>query len=242
MSSQNILEKLIDFPRIFHLPHKPNAQRSDLIASQEDVKVIFDNEETIVEEKLDAANSGILFSEEGNFSIRNRNNILNKGKTGHLRGPAKMQFAPIYNWAYENRDKFETLNNNLGFEVSVFGEWMVALHGVKYDKLPSWFIPYELYDWEHKKFISHKIVRKSLQEAGFVTVPLLHEGRLPNWEIFDKFCAEKSPYSTTDLREGVVVKVSDEKYLTHRFKMVRRGFIQGCHWNERALTKNKLCD
>lgn len=237
----NILDILPDFPRIFHLPHNPNAQRSDLIASQDDVKVIFENDNTIVEEKIDAANSGIVFY-ENNPVIRNRNNILNKGKTGHLRGPAKMQFASIYNWCYQNLDKFETLNNNLGFEVSVYGEWLYALHGIKYDKLPSYFIPYELYDWENRKFISTKITRAALQEAGFEVTPLLHEGRLPNWEIFDKFCAENSPFSTTDLREGVVVKVSDDKYLTHRFKMVRRGFIQGCHWNERALTKNKLCD
>lgn len=236
----NILDILPDFPRIFHLPHNPNAQRTDLIASQDDVKIIFENDNTEVSEKVDGANSGIFFGEDSNFVIRNRNNILNKGKTGHLRGPAKMQFAPIYNWCYENKDKFEALNNYLGFAVSAYGEWTLALHGIKYDKLPSYFIPFELYDWENKKFVSTKITRIALEKVGFVIVPLLHEGRLPNWEILDKFCAENSPFSTTDLREGVVVKVSDDKYLTHRFKMVRRGFIQGCHWSSRSLTKNKL--
>ena len=230
---------LPDFPRIFHLPYKPNAQRTDLIASEKDVQVIFDNDNVEVTEKVDGANSGVIFY-DGNPIIRNRNHFLAKGKTGHLRGPAKMQFAPIYNWCYENRDKFETLNNILGFEVSIYGEWLLALHGIKYDKLPCYFIPYDLYDSESNQFLSTKIATKSLKEAGFDTTPVLHEGRLPNWEIFDTFCSEKSIFSSTDIREGVVVKISNDRYLTNRFKMVRQGFIQGCHWNERALTKNKL--
>ena len=40
-------------------------------------------------------------------------------------------------------------------------------------------------------------------------------------------------------REGVIVKVSDGEVITHRFKMVRQGFDQGCLLGD-EIKKNKL--
>lgn len=234
------LSKILpDFPRTQHLAHKPNAHRSDLVASEEECKIIFESDNVELTTKVDGANVGICFY-EGNPVIRNRNNILNKGKTGHLRTPAKLQFASIYNWAYENLEKFEKLNELAGFDVTLYAEWLYALHGIKYDKLPSYLIVFDLYDWEAEKYICPIRSRDLVTKAGFEFVPLLHKGKVPNWEVFDKFCQEQDPFSTTDRREGVYVKVSDGKYITRRFKIVRHDFIQGCHWSKTAIKRNKL--
>lgn len=241
MSSQrNILIRLPEYPRTRHLSHNPNAARNDLIASEKECSIIFENNNTYLECKIDGASAAIHYDENGIFTIRNRNNILSKGKTGHLRTPAKLQFAPIYNWAYDNLSKFEKLKELSGFNYSIFGEWLYALHGIHYDKLPSYFIPYDLYDWTNGQFLDTGKTRQFLSEAEFNLPPLLHQGRVLSWAIFDTLCQEQSPFSTTDRREGVYVKVSDGKYITHRFKIIRSGFIQGEHWSNKKLTKNRL--
>ena len=116
----NPTKLLPDYPRTQHLHYKPNAQRLDSIASEKECAVIFENENTFVEEKVDGANCGICYY-ENNPIIRNRSNILQKGKSGHLRTPAKIQFAPLWNWFYENSHKFVMLNDLCGFEASIYG-------------------------------------------------------------------------------------------------------------------------
>lgn len=236
MNPQKLLP---DYPRTFHLNYKPNAQRNDLICSEKECHVIFEAEHVVFEEKVDGASLAVHF--DGNsFIVRNRNNFLQKGKSGHLRTPAKLQFASVWNYLYDNLDKFSKLNKLLGCEVSLYGEWLLALHGVRYDKLPSYLIPYDIYDYTVGKYIDPLEARKYLIESGFTVTPLLHSGKIPNYEFLEKFMQEKSPFSTTDLREGIYIKISDGKYITHRFKWVRSDFIQGCHWSQRVLVKNKL--
>jgi atypical dual specificity phosphatase len=235
----NPLKLLPEYPRTRHLFYKPNAQRLDLIATEKECEPVFTNENTFVEEKVDGANCGICFY-EGNPVIRNRSNILQKGKSGHLRTPAKLQFAPIWNYCYEMRENFEKLNNLSGFYASVYGEWLYALHGIRYDGLPCYFMVYDVYDWEKGQFIRTDWARAWLEESGFNVVPLLHRGKVESCEQLEKFMAEKSLFSTIDLREGIYIKVCDNETITYRFKWVRPDFIQGCHWSARRLTKNKL--
>ena len=235
----NPTKLLPEYPRTRHLCYKPNAQRLDLIADAKECEVILSNENTTIEEKVDGANCGISFYED-NPIIRNRSNILQKGKSGHLRTPAKLQFAPIWNWFYENREKFEKLRDLCGYEPSIYGEWLYALHGIEYDALPGYFMAYDLYDWEKNYFVQTKQARQLLTDAGFIITPLLHSGKVPSYAFLEKFMEEKSLFSTTDKREGLYIKVCDDNQVTHRFKWVRHDFIQGCRWDERKLTKNRL--
>lgn len=230
---------LPDYPRTHHLAYKPNAQRLDLIATDKESQIVLNEENTFIEEKLDAANCGICLF-EGNPIIRNRNNILQKGKSGHLRTPAKIQFAPLWNWFYENVEKFKILNELCEFEASVYGEWLYALHGIEYDSLPCYFIAYDIYDWEKSYYIKTERSRDLLDQAGFKLPPLLHKGKLPNYESIEKFMEGKSEFSSLDKREGIYIKISDNEKVTHRFKCVRHDFIQGGRWDHKKITKNRL--
>jgi atypical dual specificity phosphatase len=245
MKKPSLKTILPEFPRIPHLPYKANAAPGDIIAGEEEVNELFTTlrlkvpvHEMFVEEKVDGANSAICLHED-NPIIRNRTHILNKGF--HKDTPAKKQFLRIWNWFYENKAKFERLNEACGFSAGVYGEWLYALHGIRYDKLPSYFIAYDVYDWEQGRFLNTLEARYQLGVAGFDVVPLLLQG---SFGIFDQqlevLCNRGSQYSTTDLREGVVVKVCDDDKVLHRFKMIRSDFVQGCNWNEEELTKNKL--
>jgi len=228
---------LPDYPRTQHLPCKPNAIKSDLVASDRDAQVIFESPYTYIEEKVDGSHCAMCYYDEHPI-IRNRSNILKKG---HLkRTPAKMQFSSVFNWFYENKDKFEKLNSVMGSPISVYGEWMFALHGIRYDLLPTYFIAYDLYDWKKHYFLDSGFSRRVLSDAGFETPQLVHQGIVLSWEFLEKLCHEPSPYSSTDRREGLYVKVSDGEKVVSRFKMVREDFVQGCNWDDKKVNRNGL--
>jgi len=227
---------LPDFPRTRHLPFNPNAKRDDLIASEEECRIIFESEYVYVEEKVDGANSGFTIH-EGEPVIRNRNHILRKGySSGRTAG--KMQFAPAWNFFYENRGKFEDLFEMLESEVGVFGEWLYLVHGIRYTKLPAYFMVFDLWNPEGY-WIDTERVREACDLAGFHLTPLLHKGPVPSYEFLAKLCQEQSPYCD-GRREGVYVKVCDGDRVIHRFKMVRHDFIQGEFWQKNVMEKNKL--
>jgi hypothetical protein len=227
---------LPQYPRTKHIPWKPNAARDDLIATIEECQILFQTDRVEVTEKVDAANCGMALYED-EAVIRNHNHVLRKGYFKDT--PAKQQFANVWNWFYENKKLFETLNDLAG-PVAVFGEWMVAQHGLEYDLLPSLFLTYDLYDYESHQFVASATARKYLIDAGFVVVPQLHYGSLSSFEQLELLANQPSPYTTKGNREGVYVKVSDDRWITHRFKMVRQDFVQGSLWNENELKKNSL--
>ena len=99
---------------------------------------------------------------------------------------------------------------------------------------------YDIYDWEKCQFVQTGRASTLLTQADFNIVPLLHQGKVPSYEFLEKFMGEKSPFSTTDRREGLYIKVCDDWKIIERFKWVRSDFIQGSRWDERKITKNHL--
>ncbi len=227
---------LPEFPRTLHLPYKPNTQHGDLVANEADV--IFRSPHVYVEEKIDGASAGMALIDEHPI-IRNRNHILKKGFVKET--PAKKQFTSIWGWFYENKKLFEFLDViTSGRGVTVYGEWMWAQHGLYYDQLPSWFIAYDLFCHDLGEFVETHVARTCLQKAGFAVPPLLHSGPVKSYEQLEELSLQPSPFTTQGPREGVYIKISDGTLVTHRFKMVRQGFVQGGLWSEMQLQKNKL--
>ena len=124
--------------------------------------------------------------------------------------------------------------------VTVYGEWMWAQHGMYYDLLPDWFIAYDVFNHEMQQFMPTPVVRSALTCAGFAVPPMLKRGHLENYEQLEELAFQPTDFATDALREGVYVKVTDGLTVTHRFKMVRQGFVQGGLWSETQLQKNKL--
>lgn len=228
---------LPQFPRTYHLPWKPNLQqREDLLASEKEVENIFSSNFVTVCEKIDGANAGIARSED-NPIVRNHDHILRKGYLKDT--PAKIQFRSIWNWYYTNKDLFVKMEELAG-PVSVYGEWLVAQHGMKYDQLPSYFIAHSVYNYEVGKFLDTKLAMDFLTQAGFHVAPVLFYGKVENFEQLETFSKENASFTSEGQREGVYVTVSDGKWITHRFKMVRAGFKQGSLWSKNKINKNEL--
>lgn len=234
MNNLSVLKRIApEYPSILHLPHNPNFSSEDRVASEKEAEIIFSGRDVSVYEKLDGANVGIGWH-DGEPIVRNRKHILNKG---YLKcTPAKMQFRPLWNWVYDNKDKFKHLQELLSgdeepVDFCVYGEWMMAQHGLYYDNLPSYFLAYDIY--VDGRFLSPVQTDLSLAFTEFNVAPKI--GSNPkSYEELASYCQEKSLYSRSK-REGVVVKLADQ-----RFKMVRPDFVRGALWDEKELHKNQL--
>lgn len=222
------------FPRTPHVPHQPNVSDDDIIASSEDVDAIW-NGSCVIEEKIDGASVGMgLF--EGEPLIRNRDHILRKGYVKET--AAKKQFASIWTWFYKNKDRFEALEK-FG-PLVIYGEWMVAAHGIHYTQLPDWFVAYDIYDYETGKFWTPDRARSALTALGFTVPSCLFQGEFRG-TYFDLEVLSQWPAAwSLEPSEGLYIKVYNHETITGRFKMVKPYFRRGFYWNPKKITKNEL--
>lgn len=232
------LEKRVlpEFPRTHHLPIEPNAQRDDLVVSEQELNFLLNSKDVTIEEKIDGSNCGMTILYDYPI-IRNRSHILNKSYSGNSKTPAKIQFASIWTWWYSNANKFNKLGKILGYLPSVYGEWMFARHTVSYNALPDTFVAFDLYNWKEEKFLASKIARPALEEAGFTVIPLIAQDVVLTREKLLQLRDGQSAFST-EQREGIYIKVSDGKYITNRYKMVRPDYKTDDKWNRKPLVKN----
>lgn len=233
---------LPSFPRTKHLPYNPNASSNDLIATAEEAQTVF-NSLVNIEEKIDGASVGICLHPELGLIIRNKDHVLRKGY--HKETAAKEQFRSIWGWFYDNQNKFELINESGPY--AVYGEWCVAQHGIYYGHLPDWFIGYDVYDYEVKRFLAPPIARQLLEEAGFSLPYLYMQGKFSMHDYQDlEYMANLpgkwsiSTETTTNQNEGIYLKTYDDRYVVDRFKMVRNTFVRGALWNSEKIKKNKV--
>lgn len=227
-----------DLGRIQHLPWKPNTDRGDLVASDAEASVIFDSSlEVVVEDKVDGSQVAMYIGEDGVPVVRNKNHVLVKGY-GRKGTPAKAQYAPLWNWAYENADKFEKLYAMKGEIVGVYGEWVYAEHTVKLDLAPDDFIAYEIFAPSEGCHINATRARADLYLAGF-SIPDLLLGAPTGlaYKALEDLTREAHPWSSVDRREGVMVKVGKNGEMLHRFKMRRADFKPREDFNDTPLRR-----
>ena len=226
-------EILPSFPKTPHLPHKPNTDKLDKVATADEAAIIW-TKPLNIEEKIDGSSCGMT-SYNGEPLIRNRDHILRKG---YYKGDsaAKMQFASVWNWWYDNKEKFVALADSGPY--SIFGEWMIAQHGIHYTRLPDWFIAYDIYDWAQGFWMAPPMARALLQKLGFCVPPFFWQGQYGgDYTNLEGYANADSPWADSKV-EGIYVKVYDDEKITHRFKMVREDFARGALWNPKELTKN----
>jgi len=174
-------------------------------------------------EKIDGANSGIY----------KQNGIITLQKKGSECDLSHLQYSFFTNeWFFNNQEKLEKLPDN----IVVYGELMRCVHTIKYDKLPDWFIVFDIYDLKQDKYLIWEEVERICKECGLHTVPLLFKGKIkkekikiPNRSMFGDTC------------EGVVVKSKD---FQTRGKYVKPEFVKAVEdsefWRDRKIVLNKV--
>jgi hypothetical protein len=195
----------------------------------------------VVEEKLDGANAGLRFGPEGELLLQSRGHFL----TGGYR---ERHFDLFKQWATTHGP---ALREALGGRYALYGEWLYAKHTIFYDRLPHYFLEFDVLDLRDDRFLSTPARRELLAGLPVVPVPVLREGpaddleeltaligaslyKDPQWResLADAAAArgldvelalrETDP---SDLMEGLYIKVEEGGAVVERYKFVRASFL-----------------
>lgn len=222
------MNEYFKFPSTQHifLP-KEEIIRKDKVMPEKDIAEMLKQEIT-VEEKIDGANLGISFDNDGKLRLQNRGNWLLP--------PFKGQWEKLRQWIDQRQD---TLFDIILNKYILFGEWCYATHSVFYNKLPDYFIGFDLYDKEVEKFLSVERRNELLNCMGITIIHQCARGRYTLQELMSFFC--KSYYGN-DMCEGIYLRWDEDKWLKKRAKLVRYDFRQsiGEHWQKKSLQTNCL--
>ena len=198
-------------------------------------KVLLDSErdtflkhEVTIEEKIDGANLGISFDVGGNIRAQNRGQYL------HL--PGYGQWKKLDDWLTQRIDMlFEYLSDHF----ILFGEWCYAQHSVFYNRLPDWFLGFDVYDKRSGRFLSSLRRDEFFTKMCVTQVPVLERGHFTYPEI-QKFLSTSR--LSNQPAEGIYLRYDQDDWLTQRAKLVRPAFIQAVtqHWSRSAIRPNQL--
>lgn len=181
-----------------------------------------------VEEKVDGANLGISFNEDGHLYVQNRGQFL------HL--PAYGQWKKLNEWL---NPRIDILFEDLTDRYILFGEWTYAQHSVFYDRLPDWFLAFDIYDKIIGRFFSctrRDELRKKMQIAK---VPTIASGHFTIIDLEKLLSHSKLGLQPA---EGLYLRLDEDQWLLKRAKLVRPEFIQSLegHWSRSTIRQNLL--
>ncbi len=158
------MKSLTKYPRTRHL------QGSRLQPGDHDLSAVPFSElagcRLVVEEKLDGANAAFSFDGSGKLYLQSRGHFL----TG---GSRERHFDLFKTWAACHQG---VLFEALGPGVVVYGEWLFAKHTVFYDRLPHYFMEFDILDTGTGVFLSTERRRELLAGLPVRSVPVLYRG------------------------------------------------------------------
>ncbi len=221
-----------EFVRFPHTPHLAwlgeGAPRQDKVLTADEARALL-AQPVVVEEKIDGANLGFSVSPDGELRMQNRGDYL---RAEHL----PPQFRTLSGWLAPRAVR---LADALWPDLMLFGEWCYAVHSVRYDRLPDWFVGFDVYDRAAGRFWSADRRNALLAALGLASVPEIGRGRFT----VEALVAKLAHSAFGDVpAEGLYVRVEDAEWLRDRAKLVRAEFVQAIdeHWSRRALESNRL--
>ncbi len=226
-------------------PRTPHIEGSRQQPGDEDLDSIpfnlIANEYVVIEEKVDGANAAISFDTQGQLLLQSRGHYL----TG---GSRERHFNLFKQWAHRH---YAALWDVLVDRYILYGEWLYAKHTVFYDRLPHYFLEYDLLDLSSGQFLSTAARKKLLTGLALTSVPVLFEGKLQSHKQFvsllqqshfissahigrlRELCIEQGlnadlavrQTNQSSLMEGLYIKVETPELTIDRYKYVRADFL-----------------
>lgn len=218
----------VKFPATPHLAALPGADlRSDKVLTETE-RDAFLKYELLVEEKVDGANLGISFDSEGNIRIQNRGEFLNL--------PGSGQWKKLGDWL---ANRIDTLFEILTDRYILFGEWCYAQHLIYYERLPDWFLGYDVYDKLSGRFLSSYRRNDLCGKIHITRVPVIARGRFLLPDLVKLLTRSQL---TDHPAEGLYLRYDQNEWLVQRAKLVRPEFIRsiGKHWSRAPIRPNRL--
>jgi ATP-dependent RNA circularization protein (DNA/RNA ligase family) len=225
-----VKDDFFKFPSTPHLATLAGVNiRGDKVLSESE-RDEFLQHNLVIEEKVDGANLGISFDSEGNIRAQNRGAYLDL--------PGLGQWKKLGEWL---TPRLDTLFEYLTDHFILFGEWCYAQHSVFYNRLPDWFLGFDVYDKRVGRFLAWKRRDTLLKKMSIAQVPMLALGNFTYSEV-------QTFLSTSKLgdqpAEGVYLRHDQNGWLQQRAKLVRPAFIQSMeqHWSQSTIKPNRLGD
>jgi len=222
-----------EFVKFPHTPHltwlSGRPLREGGVLSDSEAKSFLQGD-VIIEEKVDGANIGISVSAEHALIVQNRGAYIDR--------PMPAQFQPLGGWLASRSDQLlESLNQSL----ILFGEWCYAVHSIRYDRLPDWFIGFDVYDRATGKFFSADRRNKFLSDLRLFSAPRIASGHYSLAQVLKLLGETHSAFGSSSL-EGLYLRRESAGWLEQRTKIVRPEFTQAIsyHWSSRSLTRNSI--
>lgn len=219
----------------FRFPHTPHVAwlgegqpRDDKVLRADEVAELSSGD-LVVEEKVDGANLGFSTTEEGDLRAQNRGGYLDPAFCHD-------QFRPLWAWLGPRKD---ALIDALWPDLMLFGEWCVAVHSVSYDRLPDWFLGFDVYNRADARFWDTARRDALLEELGLCSVPRLASGSFTLGELEALLGASRVGSAPM---EGLVARREVGGFTVARAKLVRAAFTQAIqtHWSRGPVTRNSL--
>lgn len=219
------------FPSTPHLAWlgQTTVPRNDKLLSASDQQALLAGE-VLVEEKIDGANIGLSLSENGTLLAQNRGQYLTAPYTG--------QFMRLPEWLMQHEEK---IRDQLNAPLILFGEWTAARHSIRYDRLPDWFLLFDVYDRAAGGFWNSRRRDALASAAGLAIVPTLLRGQTDLAELKQLLAQGSSQYRAGPM-EGLVVRRETTDWCECRAKLVRADFTQAIneHWSRRHIEWNQV--
>ncbi len=234
------MEQIFKYPRTRHL------EGSREQSGDEDLKYVkfseIQGKYLVLEEKVDGANCGISFGRDGKMFLQSRGHFLNGGY-----GERQFDLFKLWAGCFEDR-----LHRLLEDRYVMYGEWLYAKHTVFYNRLPHYFMEFDIFDKKEERFFSTRKRREFLSSVPFIkSVRVLTEGyyeslgEIEKWIGPSLFISEEPEQAfriqckksgvtpelaihqtdLTGIMEGIYIKVEDGDYVTDRLKFVRGSFL-----------------
>lgn len=222
-----------DFIRFPHTPHlawlAPGRPRDDKVLDAAEVAELLAGE-VVIEEKVDGANVGLSVDAAGNVRAQNRGRWLAPGD--------HPQFGPLWPWLHARAD---LLRQHLGDAHMIFGEWCFAVHSVHYDRLPDWFLGFDVLDRADNEFWSSTRRNELFERLEIQPTPELQRGRTTLPEL-KRLLEHTTSRVGTGPAEGLYIRRESSERLLARAKLVRPDFLQQIeeHWSRRPMQPNHL--
>ncbi len=252
--------------QIYKYPRTQHIEGSRLQPGDEDLASVpfemIKGRHLVIEEKVDGANSGVSFSENGELMLQSRGHYLSGGRR-------ERHFDLFKKWAFMY---IIALKEVLRSRYIMYGEWLYAKHTVYYDALPHYFMEFDILDREEGLFLSTEKRRDLLAPCSFINpVRVIYQGKIETLQELrdmlgnsafktnehDKHlietCENKgietdrtvSQTDMTPLMEGLYIKVEETGRVVERYKFVRHDFMttmlnSDSHWLTRPIVPNRL--
>jgi hypothetical protein len=220
----------------FHkFPHTPHllwlgtgTPRDDKVLKPANVAEFLSGE-VIIEEKVDGANLGFSLGADNRVCAQSRGHYLAPGRS-------HAQWNPLWSWLAEWQ---VVLEDGLRSGLILYGEWCYARHTVPYDALPDWFLGFDIFEIESRRFMSVNRRNAWLQERGLVSVPEVKRGKVHINQMTSLLATSSVGHAPM---EGLYVRREHGGWLQSRAKIVSAVFKQQIeeHWTRRSVVPNQL--